>query len=108
MVIQDAVTVCRTFRVRYLWVDALCIIQGDVQDWEQESSIMGDVFQNAYFTIDVASSKSCHENFLSKSLTVIELPFLSSVNSAIKGSYRLVARGSQDFANFKFHDKNLE
>ena len=93
MVIQDAVIVCRTLRIRYLWVDALCIIQGDIHDWEQESSIMGELFRNAYFTIGAASSDSCHDSFLSRSLPVIELPFSSSVNPGVKGTYRVVARG---------------
>jgi hypothetical protein len=92
-VIQDAVIVCRTLRVRYLWVDALCIIQGDTHDWERESSIMGELFRNAYFTIGVASSNSCHDSFLSKLLPVIEFPFSSSVNPGVKGTYRVVARG---------------
>ncbi|KAF4977264.1 hypothetical protein FDECE_18373 [Fusarium decemcellulare] len=92
-VIQDAVTVCRTFGVRYLWVDALCIIQGDVQDWEKESATMGRVFGNAYFTIATASLHSCHDSFLFRSLQTMELPFLSSVNTQVTGSFRLIARG---------------
>lgn len=107
MVIQDAVTVCRTFRIRYLWVDALCIIQDNLQDWERESSIMGDLYQNAYFTIGVASSKSCHDSFLSNSLPAIEFPFSSSLNSGAKGTYRIVARGdtqSPDYSSNEFED----
>ncbi|OCT44623.1 hypothetical protein CLCR_05577 [Cladophialophora carrionii] len=53
----DAIAFCREMNVRYLWVDALCIIQpwpGDVlglQDWETQSAIMGYIYANAIFTI---------------------------------------------------------
>ncbi|KAL7783080.1 heterokaryon incompatibility protein domain-containing protein [Trichoderma ceciliae] len=35
--VADAVQVCRDLQIRYLWVDALCIIQGDEDDWSEES-----------------------------------------------------------------------
>ncbi|KAL3420379.1 hypothetical protein PVAG01_08878 [Phlyctema vagabunda] len=96
VVIRDAVTVCRTFRIRYLWVDALCIIQDDILDWERESSIMGVLYRSAYFTIGAASSESCDQSFLDISLPVIELPFSSSLDSGVKGTYRITARGDSD------------
>jgi hypothetical protein len=107
MVIQDAVIVCRALRIRYLWVDALCIIQGDIHDWERESSIMGELFRNAYFTIGAACSDSCHDSFLAKSLPTIEFPFSSSVNPGAKGAYRVVARGESQIpicASNEFED----
>jgi hypothetical protein len=42
--IQDAVIICRKMRVRWLWVDALCIIQaskGNSLDWQNQSPRMG-------------------------------------------------------------------
>ena len=41
--IQDAVLICRKLKIRYLWVDALCIIQegDDYADWSGESQKMG-------------------------------------------------------------------
>ena len=35
--LRDAVLVTRKLGVRYLWIDALCIIQEDERDWQQES-----------------------------------------------------------------------
>lgn len=106
MVVQDAVTVCRTFQVRYLWVDALCIIQDSIQDWEQESATMGDIFKEAHFTIGVASSDSCEESFLSRSLPVVEFPFLSSISPKVRGTYRAVARGKRD--RYDCYDNDFE
>jgi len=48
---QDAIMVCRSFGVRDLWIDALCIIQGDAEDWHRESVRMANAFQRAFFTI---------------------------------------------------------
>jgi hypothetical protein len=33
-VIQDAITTCRALSIRYLWVDSLCILQG--QSYKQD------------------------------------------------------------------------
>lgn len=47
LLFQDAVKVCRQVGVRYLWIDALCIIQHDEQDWRTESACMGQIYKNA-------------------------------------------------------------
>ncbi|GAA86007.1 hypothetical protein AKAW_04121 [Aspergillus luchuensis IFO 4308] len=48
--VSDAVLVCRALRVRYLWVDALCIVQDSQDDWEIESAKMAEIYENSYFT----------------------------------------------------------
>jgi hypothetical protein len=53
---QDAVASARKFNIRYLWIDTLCIIQDDAADWEQESSMMGEIYSNAYLTLAASSS----------------------------------------------------
>ncbi|KAH7139399.1 heterokaryon incompatibility protein-domain-containing protein [Dendryphion nanum] len=63
-VIQDAVIATRRLGLRYLWVDALCIIQGDEKDWAKESENMGLVYTNAFITIAALASASCHQGFL--------------------------------------------
>jgi len=30
--------------VRYLWVDTLCVIQDDLDDWNREAALMADVY----------------------------------------------------------------
>lgn len=50
-VFKDAFTVCRKLDVRYIWIDALCIIQDDVSDWETESTSIRQVYQNAFCNI---------------------------------------------------------
>ncbi|CAJ2508937.1 Uu.00g139630.m01.CDS01 [Anthostomella pinea] len=47
----DAGTLARKLGIRYLWVDALCIIQGSGGDWHAESGKMDIVCSNAALTI---------------------------------------------------------
>ncbi|KAI9640558.1 hypothetical protein NHQ30_010856 [Ciborinia camelliae] len=48
---QDAIILTKALKIRYLWIDALCILQGDREDWENESVKMGKVYSNSYLTI---------------------------------------------------------
>ena len=61
--IRDAVQVTRDLGYRYLWVDALCILQGRtpeaVADWQRESATMEAVYSNAVFTIVAAGAQHC-------------------------------------------------
>jgi hypothetical protein len=61
---RDAVAVTRGLGIRYLWIDSLCIIQGDNEDWEEESKLMHSVFANAFCTIAATSAKDSWEGFL--------------------------------------------
>jgi hypothetical protein len=47
---QDAVHVLRRLGFRYLWIDSLCIIQDDLEDWRVESKTMAKVYGQALFT----------------------------------------------------------
>lgn len=39
------------FGIRYVWIDSLCIIQDNADDWNQESGKMGSYYQFATFTL---------------------------------------------------------
>ena len=53
---QDAIKVARMLGFRYLWLDALCILQDDAVDWDHESADMANIFGNAALTIVARSS----------------------------------------------------
>lgn len=65
--IQDAVVVTRKLGFRYLWVDALCIIQDDREDKDREISDMATIYKNAVVTLAASVAKSSKEGFLSRS-----------------------------------------
>lgn len=57
---RDAVEVVRRLGFRFLWIDALCIIQDSDEDWLLEASKMSHVYQNAVLTIAAADCEN-HE-----------------------------------------------
>ncbi|KAF2998176.1 hypothetical protein E8E13_003570 [Curvularia kusanoi] len=69
---QDAVSVTRDLGQRYLWIDALCIIQDDTKDWEQESGNMAAIYQNAHMVIGADMSVSSHGGYLDSEGTYSE------------------------------------
>jgi hypothetical protein len=50
---QDAIKITQGLGVRYIWIDALCIVQDDQEDFEIECAKMAMVYSNAYCTIAV-------------------------------------------------------
>ncbi|CAG8960069.1 hypothetical protein HYFRA_00010547, partial [Hymenoscyphus fraxineus] len=54
--IRHAILLTRSLKIRYIWIDALCIIQGPGGDWDSESSRMADVYGGAFLTISAALS----------------------------------------------------
>ncbi|KAE8315911.1 heterokaryon incompatibility protein-domain-containing protein [Aspergillus transmontanensis] len=55
---QDAITITRKVGCRYLWIDAVCIIQHDKEDWEREACKMHSIYRNAYLVIAATSAPS--------------------------------------------------
>ncbi|KAK6827546.1 heterokaryon incompatibility protein-domain-containing protein [Apiospora arundinis] len=47
----DAVKIVRHLGIRYIWIDSLCIVQDDADDWARESARMHEVYSNAQLTI---------------------------------------------------------
>lgn len=61
---QDAVQVVRAFGKGFLWIDALCIIQDDRDDWARECVTMDSIYQNAVLTIAAQSTLRADQGFL--------------------------------------------
>jgi hypothetical protein len=49
---------------RYIWIDSLCIVQDDEQDWEEESAKMAGIFSGCDLAIAASRASSCDEGFL--------------------------------------------
>ena len=62
---RDAIMICRALGIRFLWIDSLCIIQQDAEDWERECSRMRDVYRNSYLTISIARSRGSSDGCFS-------------------------------------------
>jgi serine/threonine protein kinase len=48
---REAIYICRTYGVRFLWIDSLCIIQDSCEDRKAEMRRMGAIYRGALFTI---------------------------------------------------------
>lgn len=59
--IQDTLVAAKALNYRYIWIDALCIIQDDPDDWDREAAKMRDVYANADLTISSLTAKGCQE-----------------------------------------------
>lgn len=61
--LQNAIEITRNLDLQYLWIDALCIIQGG-EDFNIESLKMSQYYGNAYFTISAGCAASSQDGFL--------------------------------------------
>ncbi|CZR66449.1 uncharacterized protein PAC_16350 [Phialocephala subalpina] len=61
---QDAVRVCNVLGIRYLWIDSICIVQDDFDEWSSEAQKMCSIYECAYVTLAATSSESCSKGFL--------------------------------------------
>jgi hypothetical protein len=65
---RDAAIVSSRLGFEYLWIDALCIVQDDMDDWLCESEKMGIIYRCATFTIANHCSETDDGGFLEAAL----------------------------------------
>jgi hypothetical protein len=61
---RDAISFTRRLGYDYLWIDSLCIIQQDLQDWRHEAGRMAGYYESATVTFAIADAINCHVGFL--------------------------------------------
>lgn len=95
--VRQAIQTTRRMGLRYIWIDAICIIQDDETDRTKEISQMCDIYRQAYVTIVAASAASSSEGFLQIRRTpssTTNVPFWAA-NGKL-GSVSLVPEGHYD------------
>lgn len=65
---QEAMVFIRKLGIRYLWIDSLCIIQNDADDWFREAGRMATTYENAILTIAAATSSSSQKGLYRTSM----------------------------------------
>lgn len=58
LLFREVVKILRSLRVKYLWIDAICIVQDSKTDWDSEASNMAAIYSNAYLTMSASESTS--------------------------------------------------
>jgi hypothetical protein len=96
---RDVVRLVRGIGVKYVWIDSLCIIQDDLDDWKAESKVMGLVYQRAVLVIAAAGSSNCSEGLFvvnRPAPTTIKIPYRS--DGVRKGSFHVALTPEGDKA----------
>ncbi|KAH7308042.1 heterokaryon incompatibility protein-domain-containing protein [Stachybotrys elegans] len=62
--IRDAISITRKLGYRYLWVDALCIVQDDPDDKQEDIRAMADIYRNATLTISASVAEAAAQGFI--------------------------------------------
>ncbi|SCV34310.1 related to protein TOL [Fusarium fujikuroi] len=57
--LQDAVRISRNLGFRFIWIDALCIVQDDESDWVEQSALMADIYRYSSLNLCAADSAGC-------------------------------------------------
>jgi hypothetical protein len=77
---QEAIEIARAVPIRYLWIDALCIVQNSREDWATESTKMSIIYADAVFTIAASvmlnGENRCF-NLTSRSQMELEHPYVN-------------------------------
>jgi len=77
---QHAISFTRYLKVRYLWIDSLCIIQDFdwLDDWYREVSLMQEVYQGSFLNLAadfaVDSTKGLFPDSLPRQIPIVHLP----------------------------------
>lgn len=58
---SEAVAITQGLGIQYLWIDALCIVQDSVEEWEVEALRMKDVYAGGVLNIAASDASSADE-----------------------------------------------
>lgn len=53
-IFNDVFQVASTMGISYVWIDSLCIVQDDREDWNHEAALMIQIYRHAEFTVAAA------------------------------------------------------
>ncbi|KAM5352903.1 hypothetical protein ACJ41O_005625 [Fusarium nematophilum] len=88
---RDVVDCARILKIQYIWIDRLCIIQGDPKDFSIQAPKMGEIYGRAALTIAAASANSEKERIFSERDSKWQSRVVNLAMGTI-GSVKLLAR----------------
>ncbi|KAL6710926.1 hypothetical protein ACN47E_006801 [Coniothyrium glycines] len=83
---KDAIDFTRRLGLRYIWIDSLCIIQDDPQDWKQEAAMMGNIYRHSYVTLAASKAVDSRGGLYSSAHGVDSGPHRLSIDNDIDGT----------------------
>ncbi|KAI9710261.1 MAG: hypothetical protein M1820_002755 [Bogoriella megaspora] len=92
---RDAVYATRALDVRYLWIDALCLLQKDQEEWLREAPKMEEIYGNSYLSLAAVSADNCQQGLFWQRTSSGAPPSVTSVNWGRRDTKSVVIR--EDF-----------
>lgn len=103
--LQDAVITAQMLGLKFLWIDALCIVQDDAVHTAREIAMMPSIYQNAYITIYAARARGADQGFLDD--IVIPSPSSHSFRFSIRTPDEPVSIGEDGEINGDYFIPNI-
>ena len=79
---RDAVIATNRLGFKYLWIDALCIVQDSKEDWYQEASAMADVYTNSICNLSALHARDDSDGMFSTRKPEENFPIVAALTSA--------------------------
>ena len=103
---QDALFVVGWFGVKYLWIDALCIIQDSDDDWAHESGRMRDYYKYSFGTIAATGASNPSEGLFFDQNAAFMPPFRALLSWEGKEKDVLVTAGESCLEKLRIEPLN--
>ena len=85
---REVIEITRNLGIRYLWIDALCILQDSHRDWRHEAPMMMKVYENSHCNISALAATDSEQGCFFKRLpwcisrTVVETSWDNELNGS--------------------------
>lgn len=93
-IFSEAINITRRLRLKYIWIDSLCIIQDDDNDWQKEAAMMASVYGGSSINIAASSATNVHQSCF------LKYPYFSGGLRA-----RIAVNGIQSVRDFRADDE---
>jgi hypothetical protein len=95
---QDALELTRKLGLRYLWIDSLCIVQDDKEDWRHEGGKMANIYSKSNITFAATNSTSSEGGLFIRNPTV-DICEVNTGNSVFNIRAQHTTEASTPFVN---------
>lgn len=83
----DAIRITWALDARYVWIDSLCIVQDDTEDWQAEASQMSNVYRGSCLNIAALDAQDsdggCFLDSIPPGLLVVGIPGIENIRIRI-------------------------
>ncbi|CAK4035022.1 Hypothetical predicted protein [Lecanosticta acicola] len=89
---RDAIIATRALGVEYVWIDGLCMLQTDPEEFLREAPLMQEVYGNSYLSLAAVSANNNQQGLFRKRMPRGAPPSVTSVNWSRRPTECIVVR----------------